>query len=282
MKDKQIGGGLIAALEDERDFSFGSVYGLPELSDLPSKYKTSDPLKIKDQGDTDLCTAFAITSVSEDQEQTTLSPEYQFAMTKQIIGKPDGWGADLRSACKAIVKFGSLPDFRVPDDLKLNGNRDKIADWTNWPKGIGLYAKTHRKKSYFKIPSHMLPFDAMRAVLWQTRKEERSIFTGASWQTQWTTANGGYVNDADGVPSYGHAFKIFGWENEYLLAHLSNGTEVGDHGLFYFHRNAVNKVFTFSGYTLQDIDPEKAKWHIEKRITINESWLKSKFISFIR
>ena len=66
--DKPIGGGLLELPVDERDFQFGQLFTLPSLDEIPHEFYVSKPLKIKDQGDSDLCTAFAATSVSEDQE----------------------------------------------------------------------------------------------------------------------------------------------------------------------------------------------------------------------
>ena len=71
---KTIGTGLTKTPEDPRDFNFGAVFGLPQLSELPNEYKTSEPLGIKDQKSSDLCTSFALTAISEDQELVPLAP----------------------------------------------------------------------------------------------------------------------------------------------------------------------------------------------------------------
>jgi hypothetical protein len=271
---KHVGGGLLETPQDNRDYSFGAVFGLPELSEIPNKYRTSEPLRIKDQGGSDLCTAFALTAVSEDQEKTELSPEFQFAMTKKLMGDYKPWGADLRAACKSVVKIGSIETHRVPEHLKLkpdNSNRNEIANWENW-RGVELYATKHKKLSYFSVDGPHDTFDNMRAVLWQNRAEERSIFTGVVWQHQWTDSK--MIKDDTGQKVFGHALKIFGWEGDYLTAQLSNGTEIGDNGVFYFSREVVDRQFTYGQYCFRDMEPVEAKFYMQRGLAYKNSWLR--------
>src|SRR3990167_5751264 len=115
--EKILGGGLLPTPKDKRDFSFGGIFGLPNLKDIPdTSWVVSEPLEIKDQGESDMCTAYALTAVSEDQEGVLLDPLYQFAKIKQIMGEYESWGADLRSACKSATQFGSLEVSEVPED----------------------------------------------------------------------------------------------------------------------------------------------------------------------
>lgn len=274
MDYKHIGGGLTPTPEDERDFNFGAVFGMPDLADLPRSYKVSEPLEIKNQYESDMCTAFGATAVSEDQELVTLSPEYQFAMTKKLMGSWKRWGADIRTACKVLTKIGSIEPKRVPLELRLsqdNKNRNEIANWENWPKGIELYAEKHKKQSYFSTHGNYSTFDNMRSVLWQTRKEERSILTGVLWQSQWSSMKRIDADFRNG--QFGHAFKVFGWEDNYLIAQLSNGTNVGDNGIFYFNKDIVNTHFTFGGYTFSDMPREEAQFYAEKRARYRRNWL---------
>lgn len=280
---KTIGGGLLPTPHDERDLNFGQLFGLPMLSELPAKYRTAQPLKIKNQGNSDLCTAFAVTAASEMQELTELSPEFQFAQTKKLLGDWQPWGADLRSAIKSAVKIGSIQQMRVPQELTLsldNSNRDKIANWNNWPTGIELYATRYKKMSYFSIAGQYTTFDNFRAVLWQNRAEERAIVTGVTWQNHWT--GNARITDDNGQQAFGHAFTIFGFEDEWLVAQLSNGESIGENGIFYFHRDVVNKQFKYGGYTFKDMEPEKAKYYARKGIKITDSWITRLLIALWR
>ena len=277
-----INKGLRNTPVDGRDFQFGQVYQLPELSELPTEYKTRDPLGIKNQFGSDLCSSFAVCAVSEDQELTPLSPEYQFARTKEITGDPLSWGADLRSAAKSVVKAGSITVEDLPEQFRLkadNSNRDFIAAWNNWPHELEKKAGIYFKQSYFSIGNSPDVFSTMKQVLWANRREERSILTGVLWQNQWTGAEKGVINYDNGHSSFGHAIKIYGWRNDYLIAQLSNGNAIGDNGRFYFHKDVVNRQFRFGGFTFKDMPREDVKWYIDNKMKVSDSWLKQIIIS---
>ena len=266
---KNIGGGLQALPKDDRDFSFGAIFGLPKLEELPDEYSVAKPLKIKDQGYSDMCTAYALTAVSEDQELVELNPFYTFGKTKQIMGEWESWGADLRSACKSAVNYGFIPAdgiIKVPDDE----DRDKAANWENWPQETDQEAARHKKRSYFGVTGQYDTFDNLRATLWQNRAEERSVIAGCVWRNEWTQAGGGIIPRSYGDRGFGHAFKVFGWkkidEELYLIAQLSNGAEIGDGGIFYFPRDTVNKEFTFGLFTFKDMPREEAEYLHKKKL----------------
>lgn len=277
--EKNIGGGLLASVPDERDFSFGAVFSLPALSELPNEY-TVGARPIKNQYGSDLCSSFAATAVSEDQELAELSPEFQFAQTKKLTGDWQSWGSGLRDVCKSMVKVGSIPVNRLPDEFKLlpdNSNRNRIADWTQWPSGIELYATKYRKKSYFSVGGQYTTFDNFRTTLYQNRKEERSILTGVTWQQEWSGKS--YIDKDDGHPAFGHAFKCFGFKNDYLICQLSNGLSVGENGIMYFHKNVVNKQFNYGGFLFMDLEREEAEWYIKKGVKKTDPWLRRLIIS---
>lgn len=280
-KSRNIGGGLQALPKDDRDFSFGAIFGLPKLEELPDEYIVGKPIRIKDQGNTDMCTAYALTAVSEDQELVELNPFYTFGKTKQIMGDWESWGADLRSACKSAVDYGFIPTdgiIKVPDDE----DRDKAANWANWPQESDQQAARHKKRSYFAVTGQYDTFDNLRATLWQNRAEERSVLAGCTWRQEWTRASGGIVPYIYGNGGFGHAFKIFGWKKiltaysrvdggeqffeTYLMAQLSNGTEIGEDGIFYFPREVVNKEFTFGLFTFKDMPREEAEYLHKKKL----------------
>lgn len=270
---KNIGGGLKELPKDERDFSFGAIFGSVPLSELPAEYEVRKPLAIKQQEDSDLCTAFAACAVSEDQEGIELGPEYLFAKTKKIEGDWKTWGADLRSVCKAITKFGTLSKIETIWKLEDKG-RDWVADWSNWPETLDGVAGQFRKKSYFSVTGPYDAFDNIRSAMWINREEERSVLTGCMWEFDWTLSPKGIIPEEAGRDSFGHAFKIFGWKRingtVYLKAQLSNGEEIGDKGIFYFPRNVVNRKFTFGSFTFQDISGEEAKVLLEKKWSIGK------------
>ena len=61
--------GLLTLPTDERDFSLAGFFDQINIDAIPQgNFRVSTPLKIKDQGNTDFCSAYAVTGVSEDQE----------------------------------------------------------------------------------------------------------------------------------------------------------------------------------------------------------------------
>lgn len=119
MNDQQDNrGGLRPLPPDSRDFSFGAIFGLPKLEELPDVYFIP-PLAIKNQGNSDMCAAFASASVSSDQEGVDLSAEYVFAQGKKLEGDWTTWGLDLRTICKVHVKIGAIEQSQSPYELQI-------------------------------------------------------------------------------------------------------------------------------------------------------------------
>ena len=250
---EQVGTGLLPLKEDKRDFELTKLLGAIDLSELPDEFIIGKP-KVKNQGMKDYCVAYEVVSSSEIQEEVDLSTDYQFTKIKQIMGDPEEWGADLRSGCKSAVKFGSLKEKDFPKDKV--GERD----WRRLPPELDEKAKEHRKKSYFKVNGYGNAFNAIKVALWLNRSDKRAIMTGVRWRHEWTKAKNGIIPDEYGEKGIPHAFIIIGWIGEYLIAHLSNGENVGDKGRFYFHRDIVNKEFNKYGrFMFVDISPEEAK-----------------------
>lgn len=280
----EIPKGLKPLADDKRDFKFGNIFGAVELPQ--EDFLVSIPIKIKDQGDSDMCTAYAVTAVSEDQEGVYLNPLWQFAKIKQLEGDYMTWGADLRQACKSVVKFGSIEG----DGVNVVGNRDEIANWRNWSPSLDIKAKRHAKESYFKITKlgYKDLFDAIRGALWKFKDDKRSIATGMIWRIGWSGTDRGIIKE-DGVRLYGHAFKFFGQKKIdgewYLVTQLSNGTSIGDKGIFYFSREIVNKNAVFGNFMFVDIPVDIVKYLDKNNLTIDDVLLvkwQMKFRMFIR
>ena len=266
----EIKGGLQETKKDRRDFSYKKSFGSISLSELPKEFYVSLPLIIKNQRDSDMCTAYGITAVSEDQEEIILSPEYQFAKIKEITGKIDEFGADLRSAAKSVIKFGSIKEADSPYKLGVQ-ERDFIADWNNWNRELDNKATDYKKGSYFWIDGSYDFFNNIRVALWLNKAEKRSVFIGAEWHAEWSDIKDGIIKTYDPKSFYfGHAFKIYGWKEingePYLVAQLSNGKDFGDNGKFYFHSSVINSnAFRYGALTFKDVNQEEIKkiqWNI--------------------
>jgi hypothetical protein len=272
MNSCRITEGLQKTPRDEKDFPFGAVFGHAALKDLPLEYRVADPIVIKDQGQTDMCTAYALTAVSEDQEGIALDPFFTFGQTKKITGETDAWGADLRSACKAgVVGFlpvqpGKMDTITLPPTQELRDAAAASQDVTEEERAI---ARRYAKRSFFSVSGPYDPFDNMRSAMWVARAERRSIFTGCDWRETWTDMPEGVVDELGTSPSFGHAVKVFGWESEpaaddRLLLQLSNGTDIGKGGIFSLRRDVVNQAFSYGAFTFMDMPREDAEAALQR------------------
>ena len=260
----KIQNGLRELPKDGRDFSFVKVFGALPMETLPKEFMLDLP-KVENQYPTyyDFCTAFATTSLSELQEGIELSPFYQFAKTKQLMGDWRNWGADLRSAAKAAVKFGSLKESDVPDFLK-DKDRDYVANWENWPKTLDERAKEHCKESFFSVDGYDSSFDAVKNALWQNRAKKRGVLCGAEWRPEWIEAEKGVVPEEYSERGSPDANIILGWKiingKEYIVVQLSAGKEAGDGGRFYISKGVFNKEYgKFGLFMFVDMLPKEAR-----------------------
>lgn len=269
--------GLQPLPHDKRDFSlhrtFGSVDSVPNYDFVIGEAK-----EIKQQFESDFCAAFSVTAASEYQEDTILSPEFQFALIKSLTGNPEEWGSDLRTACKSVVKFGSLPKYAAPYSLQ-NKDRDFLAHLENWIEPPGdqklLLSGNYRKNSFFTVDGQKDTFDNFRRALWQNIAQKRAIITGCLWDSTWF-GNKVISKSGDGAKT-GHAFIVIGQKfidgEPHLIAQLSSGKEVGDRGYFYFKRNVVNECFTFGAFMFKDLDPIHAAFLNKFKLSVKALWL---------
>lgn len=265
-------GGLSKLPHDPRDIAVGAVFRLPKLSEIPDVFEVAPPLVIKDQGGTDYCSAFAGTAVSEDQEQIELCPFYQFHKTKLIEGN-DAWGADLRSSAKSFTKFGSLAKGMSP--YTIDDSREDIIKGTKLTLEHDKEARKHRKASFLKVEGPYDFFDNIRATLWKFRGDRRSVVIGLTWCYEWMDAPYGIINTV-GTPAFGHAFKVYGADTFngklYLKAQLSNGTEIGDKGIFYISREIINTGKDYGAFMFADMPPEDARQTAESSYYHDDVW----------
>ena len=93
--------GLKLVKRDRRDFSYEKNFGAPPLhSEDLFLAPFSGP---KNQLNTSLCTAFAVTKLREDTERVVLSPEFQFMLSKKIEGNWTTFGANQYDATYAAA-----------------------------------------------------------------------------------------------------------------------------------------------------------------------------------
>jgi len=125
----------------DKNFSLGAIFGTPK--ELPTKpFRVFEPKKIKNQGETDKCTSYALSYLLEAHEGVEINPDYLFAKGKEVSGGVEKWGQDLRTACKAPVKFGAIEEKTELYEIISQG-RDYSANWRNWGFNYDLAAAFH-------------------------------------------------------------------------------------------------------------------------------------------
>lgn len=274
---------LLPKKEDARDFSVAGVFGQIDISEVPTiPFLVNPAITILDQGETDYCSAYAASAVSEDQEDTVFVPEYTFCKTKHLMGDLESWGADLRNTCKALCTYGSIP--RGPM-IEVPKTREQVLDPKSW-ESYEYLAQKYRKQTYFTIDGRYDLFDNIRTAMWQNRAEKRSILTGCMWNQTWVDAPDGIIPKEPIAGGFGHAFKICGWDKigdeVYLIAQLSGGTGVGDDGLYYMPREVVNRELApYGAYMFKDMARETAEYYNKVGVTF-DSPLTTKIVAFIK
>ena|SRR3990167_3941599 len=252
-------GGLQKRKKDARDFQLGAFYTLPKPSELPQEYSLP-PRPIAHQKESDFCTQFMACLMSSFQEHTELSPEFAFALSKELSGDPDAWGQDIRVALKVHTKIGALEKSQAT--LSLENVDAKILRYIqNWPEYNGLKEKCaqHKKSGYFEVYARGLDaFDAIRGALWKFRDEERAVGIGVLFG--WSLEDK-LLNTVPGK-GFGHAMTAVGF-GEYMGRDVirvqnSYGENVGDNGYHYFTREVINHFAEIYGlYMFADLPVDK-------------------------
>jgi len=242
--------GLRDTPRDDRDFNLGAYTSLPDLSELPESFELK-PLRTENQGDTDFCSAYMSTGMSELQEGVELDPWWSFAVSKKISGGLDDWGQDIRSALKAHLKpYGAI------EHTPVSITATEARDINNWNDNLFDEAKKHRKQSYFKVNGRGESFDIVKKAIWKYRDEKRAVGTGLIWS--WN------LNQAilEGTQDYGfgHAVYILGWEKEHMVIQNSYGDTGTGGGRHLVARETINHfVKRYGAWMFIDEDPNKIK-----------------------
>jgi len=267
-KDKY---GLRPLKQDKRDFKLGALFGLPALEDLPESFELTTPFPIKNQGNTDYCSAYASCGMSEIQEDVELCPEYSFALSKEISGDPEAWGQDLRSAVKAHVKYGAVP-------LRYTLETPKTANpriLSSYPTDYLTFAEKHRKQSYFKVTGQYDSFDNIRASIFEHKSP---VILGVIWH--WGLTD--YILDGVATSGFGHALYCTGYDEEGLIIVNSYGEKAGINGKHRMTRGVINAFIPrYGAIMMKDMPPEEAQQNFDMIEWSNASWLK-KIIIWIK
>ena len=253
--------GLLETKPDGRDFKLGKIIKWIDLKDLPENFEL-EPISIKNQGDTDFCTAFATCGMSEIQEEVELNPYWSFAAGKEISGNPEKWGQDIRTALKAHLEpYGAVEekeiDYWRKNDFK--GETNILRYIENYPKEMLEKAKEHRKQSFFKVegyPREWTPSDAIRSAMYLFRDKKRAVGIGVKWNYKLSDT---FITEPSD-DGFGHMMYIRGWKKHMFIVQNSYGKEAGENGTHYFSEEVINKtVKKYGAYLFVDEDPEEMK-----------------------
>lgn len=254
---------------DERDFKVGQIMSLPKLEDLPEEFELPT-LGVKNQYDSDFCSAFAATLVSESQEGIELSPEWHFAVSKKISGDVKEWGQDLRSACEVSVKYGDIPQKDAPFTLK-DKTPEVLRDINNWPDLFTL-AIGQKKKSYIKVKGPYDDFDDIRATIY---KLKTPVMIGLVWS--WGLNN--YELKGIDNNGFGHAITVVGWNSKGLILQNSGGIKMGFKGQHVIGREEINHfVPLYGAFTFIDYSQDEVKELMKRGIMIEQLNLMNKVL----
>lgn len=276
--EPKIGYGMIETPKDGRDFSFGAAYTLEKPKNLPEEYEIQT-LGIKDQGQSNKCTAYAGEVASEAQEGLILNPDWKYAQILKRLGKTKDTGSDLRTMCQSFVDDGSIANDEMDTSLKV---RNPL-DWRTWPISYAQTAQMHRKKSFFDVEGPYDAFDNFRTII---AKNKEIIVTGVRWRRNWLSSSmgNGVIPPEEIGGGYLHALAITGWKQvegePRIIAQNSWGKKMGDKGRFYYNREVFNREFTFGGFTFVDISPQEAKYHLDNKLKVDHNWFRQ-FLSLM-
>lgn len=258
MKNK-IKKGLQELPLDSRDFQLGSLVTLPKLSELPVNFSLPQTV-IKDQKDTDFCTAYTSSTLAELQDGVEFSPEWLFAASKEISGDLDQWGQNLRDAMKPLVKFGALPQEEAEYTVS---DYKKARDIKNWAKDTFEKALPYKKKTYVAVTGPYDTFDNIRATIWSYRKENRAVAIGLYWK--WSLDEQYLTRKNQNRSNFGHAVPVVGWEGDFLKIKQSAGRSAGYKGYQWIHKDIINtEVERFGVYMIVDLTPEEVRVILQK------------------
>lgn len=264
--NKFIGFGLKETPKDDRDFQLGAIINLPALEELPQEFYFK-LTKVKDQLDTDFCSAYATCAISEIQEEVELDPLWSFAVSKMLSGDADEWGQDIRSALKGHTKYGAIEISNSPYSII---DADIARHINKWPEDLFDNAKKHQKKTFFKVSGPYDHYDNIRASIWHFRAKKQGIVLGIKWQ--WASTD--VILKGMGDFGFGHMIAGIGWDHRGIKLQNSAGETAGENGFHYMPREEINHfVENYGAYMLVDMDREDAEHMIYHGIQTSDNWI---------
>ena len=254
------GGGLLPLEGDSRDWMLHDHFGV--LAVPFADFACSDDPVILGQTELPLTAALAVGQTCQNRGSEGHDPMYTYAAARHLSHKDPtrGWGCDLRSACKAVVRHGLLPAALAPFQP-----HDGVARWGAWSSWEGMdelhkAASSRKKGAFFAIdppPRGMDLFDALLSASYGLLPARRPIVTGVKWRGEWTLQREGVVPQRPCKGGLLCAVRVLGQRIINEVAHLvvapNLGRGVGDNGLFYFCREVANREMRYGSFAFRDL-----------------------------
>ena len=256
----QFNSGLLPLKYDNRDKKFTqTAFGAAQPLPLP---KTLGRVRriVKNQYDSQSCTAHTVTSCSEYQEKIALSPEWQWAQTCKKLGTFIPPGSDPRTAMKIAVDMGSLPAELSPLTFAF-GNYQEVGNWRNYPRTLEDKAEPQKKAAYVRPPSFGDAFDSIRQALLRGEQKNQTVMMFGGWYDIWM----GETIPVFETPLLGlHAYLAVDFDTingiDCLVIQNSYGEDAGIGGFQYMPREACNRSMGVRGagyFVYEDLTPEQ-------------------------
>lgn len=278
--------GCIPSDPDHRDYVYKQI--VAPIS-LPARYnRERECSPVRSQGDWGTCAAFAGAGIKDWQERRNynrdmvMSPLFLYKQCKQLDGKPEEEGTDLRTVMKVLKDYGICTEENLPYE-------NIIMDKPTWPKvlppckGQIDAAKEYVVKSYARLYS----IEDIKQAIYQSGPVMAGIFLCENFRKC-----NGYIPMPEGNILGGHAVVITGWDDSlvypypdktrkgFLRIRNSWGTGWGEHGYawmpydYYYGKLDFGMPYFFEAWSSVDLVipvrvEEIVLWLNEKRALIN-------------
>ncbi len=201
------------------------------------------PQYIKDQQNSDYCTAAARSAAASYLLGKEVSFEYQTAKEGELNNSPIYNGTTPNIADGVGSNYGYLPDEQSPLHFLTDG-WIKPAEWQNYPPTLDGQAIVNAQGQPFDVNPD---YDSIKSALLQGSLDNAVVVANGFWYNEWQNPAAGIVPTPSNSPLTRHSYIFIDWRTigttEYLVAQLSQGPYFGDGGLFYMSKAVVNTAF---------------------------------------
>jgi hypothetical protein len=238
---------MVPIKQNVRRFSHKGTYSLSKTFGAPLVIPPTlgrIPKYIKDQGETNYCTAFARSAAGSYLYGREMSEEYLTAKEGEVIGAPIFMGADPASADTAVANYGFLPKEQSPFSFEKDG-WTVPAFWNSYPPALDGQAIVHCPGQ----PYNVYPdYQSIKNALISGNGENAIVTVNGYWYGTWQNPIGGILPTPTGSPVSRHSWDVIDYKIcsdgvERLVMQLSQGTSWGDGGILYADEECLNTAF---------------------------------------